>query len=312
MLELSPFAALPRPKILIVDDTPANLVAMRRLLARVDAELVTAGSGNEALAACLQQEFALILLDVQMPDMDGFEVATLLLEHQGEQATPIIFVTAAYKDDLARMHGYAVGAVDYIPKPVDEFVLLSKVKVFLDLYRGKQALRQAEALARHQATHDALTDLPNRLLFMERLRSGLERARREDRLLALIYVDIDRFKPVNDQHGHAAGDALLKAIARRLRGLFRAVDTVARLGGDEFAVILQGLTDAREARQLARAIEERIGQSFEIASETTGGMVTVEIGASTGIALYPGDADSLESLIRVADAAMYRHKRDRR
>src|SRR3546814_6399437 len=102
-----------RPKILVVDDTPANLVAMRRLLARMDCEVVEVGDGNAALSACLDHEFALILLDVQMPEMDGFEVATLLAESSECHSAPIIFVTAAYKDDLNRLNGYEVGAVDY-------------------------------------------------------------------------------------------------------------------------------------------------------------------------------------------------------
>jgi PleD family two-component response regulator len=162
-----------RPKVLVVDDTPANLVAMRRLLARMDCTVIEASSGNEALSACLDHEFALILLDVQMPDMDGFEVATLLQENEQTLSTPVIFVTAAYKDDLHRMHGYTVGAVDYIAKPVDEFILLSKVKVFLDLYRTRSALAAAEAKARHLAMHDQLTGLPNRLLFADRLDGAL-------------------------------------------------------------------------------------------------------------------------------------------
>ena len=118
-------------KILIVDDTYANLVAMRRLLAHCGAQIVEARSGNEALALCLDHEFALILLDVNMPDMDGFEVAALLGESEQLRDTPIIFVTAAYADDLNRLKGYRSGAVDYIAKPINDAILQSKVRVFL-------------------------------------------------------------------------------------------------------------------------------------------------------------------------------------
>src|SRR3546814_10932563 len=107
-----------------------------------------------------------------MPEMDGFEVATLLAESSECHSAPIIFVTAAYKDDLNRLNGYEVGAVDYIAKPINEFILLSKVQIFLDLYRSRAALKAAAAASRHQATHDPLTALPNRLLSAERLTTG--------------------------------------------------------------------------------------------------------------------------------------------
>ena len=133
---------LPAPKILVVDDIPANLVAMRHLLRGLGAEVVEAGSGNAALAATLDHEFALILLDVQMPDIDGFEVASLLADDARTRQTPIIFVTAAHRDDLNRIKGYHHGAVDYIAKPVDDLILRSKVRVFLELHDSKRALHR--------------------------------------------------------------------------------------------------------------------------------------------------------------------------
>ena len=231
------------PKILVVDDTPANLVAMRRLLARCGAQLLEAGSGNEALALCLDHDFALILLDVNMPDMDGFEVAALLSETEQMRDTPIIFVTAAYADDLNRLKGYRSGAVDYIAKPINDAILQSKVRVFLDLYSARVQLQQAmdelternqqlqveiterkrvEAQVRHQATHDMLTGLPNRVLFQDRLQTAMQRGSRQHHPFALALMDIDGFKAVNDSYGHPAGDALLQAIAVRLRGHLRA------------------------------------------------------------------------------------------
>ena len=128
-------STLALPKILVVDDTPANLLVMRRLLAKIEVQLVEAASGAAALSACLDHDFALILLDVNMPEMDGFEVASLLQEEITTRQTPIIFVTAAYGDDLHRLKGYNSGAVDYIAKPINDQILLSKVRVFLDLYR---------------------------------------------------------------------------------------------------------------------------------------------------------------------------------
>lgn len=297
-----------RPKILVVDDTPANLVAMRRLLMKMDCDIVEAGDGNAALSACLDHEFALILLDVQMPEMDGFEVASLLSESSECHRAPIIFVTAAYKDDLNRLNGYEVGAVDYIAKPINEFILLSKVKIFLDLYRSRAALKTAEAAARHQATHDPLTDLPNRMLFADRLATGLARARRESTQLALVYIDIDRFKPVNDQYGHSAGDALLQAIAMRLRTLLRASDTVARLGGDEFAAILDHIESRADTEALIELMRTALTRPFTLQLNESGATIEVGIGASFGLALFPHDGETEHSLISCADARMYAAK----
>jgi len=146
--------ALGRPKMLIVDDLKANLVALKRLLARENVEVLTAASGNEALALSLDHDFALILLDVQMPDIDGYEVAELLRGEEGTRDVPIIFVTAAAKDEHQRLRGYGAGAVDYIEKPIDDVVLLSKVRVFIDLHRSHHELRRLYALL--QKSNDSL------------------------------------------------------------------------------------------------------------------------------------------------------------
>jgi diguanylate cyclase (GGDEF)-like protein len=320
-----------KPAILVVDDTPANLVAMRKLLKGADAHIVEAASGNAALAACLDHEFALILLDVNMPDMDGFEVAQYLGGEERTRDIPIIFVTAAYADDMNRLKGYANGAVDYIAKPINDIILQSKVRVFLDLHRSKQALRdnvrqlsqlneqlnqemeervRAEERARHQATHDPLTGVPNRALFMDRLQLALDRGRRASRPFALLYIDIDGFKPVNDRHGHHAGDLLLKAITQRLGERLRKSDTLARLGGDEFAVILEEQVDVPDdAVHAAENLCGLLQQPFPLEGD-----LVVQVGASIGVALFPQSAggaagDARETLIRAADQAMYRAKK---
>jgi two-component system cell cycle sensor histidine kinase PleC len=162
------------PKILIVDDRQANLLALKTLLAKVEATVITADSGNQALARTLDHDFALMLLDVQMPDMSGYDVAELLRGEERTRRVPIIFVTAAYKDDTHRILAYGAGAVDYIEKPIDEAILLSKVRVFLELDRARRDLsRAAEQLAAqnrrleaevagHQATLAALRDSEER------------------------------------------------------------------------------------------------------------------------------------------------------
>ncbi|MHB1271779.1 MAG: diguanylate cyclase domain-containing protein [Rhodanobacter sp.] len=316
------------PKILVVDDTHANLVAMRRLLADSGAMLVEASSGNEALMQCLDQKFALILLDVNMPDMDGFEVAQLLGEAEQLRDTPIIFVTAAYADDINRLKGYRSGAVDYIAKPINDAILKSKVRVFLELYAARMQLQQAldelaerneqlkveiaergraEAKVRHQATHDMLTGLPNRVLFHDRLQRAMHRATRQDNGFALALLDIDGFKAVNDNFGHPAGDALLKSVSERLRHDLRATDTVARLGGDEFALILEDLTEVPLLLQHCQRICNLLAEPCTL--EGRHGEVVVQVSASIGIALWCGKAGSdEESLIQAADRALYQAK----
>ena len=165
------------------------------------------------------------------------------------------------------------------------------------------AQKTSEQQLVHRAEHDSLTDLPNRGLFMDRLRSGIARAKRNNHRLALLFVDLNDFKPVNDQHGHQTGDRLLRVVAQRLMGAVREVDTVARVGGDEFAVILEAISDVDDAAAVAAKIAESIGEPFSIDSRT------LCIGASTGIAIYPGDGDGVSSLLQHADAEMYRVKR---
>lgn len=314
-------STLALPKILVVDDTPANLLVMRRLLAKVEVQLVEAASGAEALSACLDHDFALILLDVNMPEMDGFEVASLLQEEITTRQTPIIFVTAAYGDDLHRLKGYNSGAVDYIAKPINDQILLSKVRVFLDLYRSKLALQDAleqqfdlnrqlqdaKKEVQHLAHHDVLTGLANRLLFLDRLDTAIDRTSRNGRLFALMYVDIDGFKAVNDNHGHDAGDQLLKQIAARLLEGVRRSDTVARLGGDEFAIVLEEAGDMVEAKQIGEQLCKRLCTPFVL--DKDGVKVTVQVGGSIGVALFPTQAQEREGLLKLADAAMYAAKR---
>ncbi len=154
---MSPF----RPSILIVDDLPANLVALEKVLAPMAATVVKAHSGNEALAACIDQDFAAVLLDIDMPGMDGYEVAAFLRGEARTARLPILFVTASYRDEAHELQGYGAGAVDYIEKPISDFILRSKVQVFLDLYNSRRRLE--EELARSEAMRSELIESEERL-----------------------------------------------------------------------------------------------------------------------------------------------------
>jgi diguanylate cyclase (GGDEF)-like protein len=166
------------------------------------------------------------------------------------------------------------------------------------------ALQKARLLAtvRHQASHDALTGLPNRTLFLERLEAALPEAA-EGARLGVLFCDLDRFKQVNDTLGHAAGDELLRQVSARLRAAVRPADTVGRLSGDEFAIILPGLVDATDARRLADRVSACFAESFRLEG------TDVTVGTSVGIAVHdPASGRTAEQLLREADAAMYRHK----
>jgi diguanylate cyclase (GGDEF)-like protein len=169
--------------------------------------------------------------------------------------------------------------------------------VTIDITGHKQAQERLEQVAHH----DGLTGLPNRTLFNDRLQQAIALARRDSRSFALLYLDLNRFKQVNDTQGHAAGDELLMQVAARILQQVRESDTVARIGGDEFTVILHGTGKREEAEIVCRKIVGAIEMPFRIDSNKQ----QASIGVSIGIALYPADAQDAEALVKAADAAMY-------
>jgi len=165
--------------------------------------------------------------------------------------------------------------------------------------------KQFEERIRHLANYDNLTALPNRVLFYDRLSQAINLAQRNRRELALLYLDLDRFKTVNDTRGHGAGDEVLKAAADRIQAQVRESDTVARIGGDEFAIILPEITDPQDAAIVAQKIIDALCVSFPASGSGHG---IVEIGASIGIAVFPTDGEGMDALFKAADAAMYKAK----
>ncbi len=419
------------PKLLLVDDQQENLFTLKRILASVGGELHTAMSGQEALGLMLEHNYALVLLDVQMPNMDGFETAKLMREHVRTRDIPVIFVTALSTDHRYIKAGYAAGAVDYLLKPIDSAILLGKVRVFLELAHKRFSLESAMAQLqrvsrRHQvilncanegilgidksghimfsnpsaekllnaqdgnlsgfhlakifaedgdasdalesvlqlvategehrsedarfsrldgscfpvdyscaaivdnehqyagsvlvfnditerknveqqlirlARYDDLTGLANRTLFRDSLRKSMARAKRNGRLMGLLFFDLDRFKAVNDELGHSAGDELLREVARRLQQGVRESDLVARLGGDEFAVVIDEIEATGNAGQIAEKLLGDLARPIMIEGRR------VNTFTSIGIAIYEGDEESPEAIIKKADTAMYEAKR---
>ncbi len=309
----------PAARILVVDDNPVNLGVLVDHLEKHSFEVLVALGGQEALDRVAYIEPDLILLDVMMPDIDGFETCRRLKAMAQGRDVPVIFMTALSNVD-SKIMAFNAGGVDYVGKPFQVEELLARIRTHLSLRRAQVELQaqkaaleaeiaarqQAEGALRHMALHDPLTGLPNRNLLMERLTQDMAHARRHQTQVGLLLLDLDHFKHINDSLGHGIGDALLEEVSRRLHGVLRECDTPARLGGDEFVVSACGLTGADDAETLAR----RILDAFEPVAVI--GRHELHISASIGISLYPGDGETPQALLQAADTAMYQAKKNGR
>jgi diguanylate cyclase (GGDEF)-like protein/PAS domain S-box-containing protein len=451
--------------VLLVNDDPGTLFALRTVLGDLDAEIVTAASGEQALLRLLKQDFCVILMDVKMAGLDGFETARLVRSRPRSRATPIVFLTSHRASDLDRSRGYEVGASDYVFMPVAPEVLKAKVQAFIDgaaaaielrrtpaaapqpsaisdagrleralhddhreywsgdgtgdrsgavadrapdadaerlilehageyvalldaagnwryaspSYRAECGPRVAagmsyldvvapldrervrallehpplgqshwrlqyrvlgrserhfesdanlirsqsgaltqlvlvshditerkemEAYVLHQSLHDSLTGLPNRLLLLDRLSQATAHRERLHARVAVLFLDLDHFKEVNDTLGHAAGDRLLQVITERLVACVREGDTVARVGGDEFVVMLVDLHQLADAALVADKILGAVSSACQIEGSE------LHVTPSIGLAIFPEDGGDPDTLLRNADTAMYAAKRD--
>jgi diguanylate cyclase (GGDEF)-like protein/PAS domain S-box-containing protein len=433
----------PAAAILVVDDDAGKRLSIAAVLEPLGYAIVEATSGEAALHHVMARTFAVILLDVQMPDMDGYETARFIRMRRESEHTPIIFITAHDRDEAQIPTAYARGAVDFIFAPIVPDVLRAKVSIFIQLFLQSTALerslrdvttlgnrsRDSEARTRavldnvadgivtvdgagviqsfnraasvifgygeddavgralssmidptfpggfadggawapmiarqstgavsqvtetlgrrrdgstfpmelalseldvgaqpiligclrdisarraltdslqHQALHDDLTDLPNRVLFADRVDHAMRAAKRTGAHLALLVMDLDDFKEVNDSLGHQHGDALLKLVAGRLLDCVREGDTVARLGGDEFGILLLDDIDLAGAVAVAWNLQKALEAPFLVDGHT------LEAKASIGITLVPEHGDNVADLLRRADLAMYDSKRSGR
>ena len=421
--------------ILVVDDNFGKRLAMISVLEGLGYETVEAWSGEAALRAVLKQTFAVILMDVQMPKMDGYETARMIRLRDDSRHTPIIFVTSHERNEAQVADAYASGAVDFIFAPIVPDILRAKVTIFVDLFLKSRALQESlrdvmllsdqfrereahtrsvlenvadgivtvsedgvvescnraagelfgydedEAVGqpfgsmiarkgagrdersgtdmlqhtsnghsqewigyrkdgtkfsmeldlsdvqlgdrisyiaclrdisererytetlRHQTLHDPLTGLPNRVLFGDRVSNAIRGSARTKEPLALLVMDLDGFKLVNDTLGHQVGDELLRLVADRLVLCLREGDTVARLGGDEFGILLLGGGDLPGVASVVWKIQAALEPAFAIAEQT------IDVRASIGITQVPQHGDNIDDLLRRADLAMYDAKR---
>lgn len=283
-----------KPKLLVVDDQPINIQVLYHAFAG-DYQVFMATSGAQALAICKDNPPDLVLLDVVMPGMDGFEVCTRLKADEATRNIPVMFVTA-HTDSAQETHGLSVGAVDFIAKPVNPAVVRARVKTQLTLKFQSDLLRKLVFL-------DGLSGVYNRRYFDQQLSTEWARSSRNSSPLSILMIDVDFFKLYNDRYGHQAGDDCLRQIAGSLKScLKRPADLVARYGGEEFACILPD-TAFDDATSLARDLEVRI-RKLDIPHETSSaaGVVTVSVGLATRTVDSSGDA---ATLVGVADAQLY-------
>ncbi|MBF0195509.1 MAG: EAL domain-containing protein [Magnetococcales bacterium] len=304
--------------ILVVDDAHENIQILNRML-KDEYQILFATNGKDAIISAQIKKPDIILLDIIMPGMDGLQVCQKLQESSDTSDIPVIFITG--KSDIeTETKGFACGAVDFITKPINPTVVRARVQTHLIIKKQRDSLENSNAQLlleiqerkkledqlRIQAEFDTLTSIPNRKLFHDRLGQAILHAQRSAKPIALMFIDLDRFKGINDSLGHDAGDELLIETAKRLSQSVRKSDTVARFGGDEFTVILPQIEHTSMVDLVARKILEQMRLPFNLQKQN------VSISSSIGIAMYPSDGSTIEELLKNADSAMYQAKKSGR
>jgi two-component system, cell cycle response regulator len=289
-------AALESYHVLLVDDNLDDAILTADILGQGSLGRFTvsrAATFAEAKQRLSSARYDAVLLDLILPDVEGLEAVKAVLAIAPD--VPLV-VLSGLDDERLALEAVLNGAQDYLIKGQGDAALLRRaIRHAIERKRVERELSQL-------AKFDPLTGLPNRLLFRDRLAQAVQRIDRRDQVVALIFIDLDGFKAVNDRYGHATGDRLLKAVAGRLCRLVRRTDTVARLGGDEFTIILEGLRHADDAARVAEQVLRSLRQSFEL-----GGLV-IELGASLGVAIASHATEVPDMLTHRADVAMYRAK----
>ena len=286
--------------ILIVDDLEANVLLLEKMLKNAGYKHIT--STRDPYAVCAlhrDNHYDLILLDLRMPGMDGFQVMEGLKEIETDGYLPVLAVTAQPAHKLRALQS---GAKDFVSKPFDLAEVLMRVHNLLEVRLLHEAARNYSKMLEALALNDPLTGLANRRLLDDRMSMALVHAHRNNSAMAVVYLDLDGFKQINDTLGHGAGDELLKMVAERLVETVRAEDTVARLGGDEFIIALWHVTGIDYAAMVTSRAIEAVSQPYDIEGNT------VSITTSAGISIYPDHGSDADTLMKNADQALYEAK----
>lgn len=292
--------------ILVLEDDTGSAAMLEALLVAAGYSVARAERGRDAMVMLSQHAFDLALLDVNIPDLSGIEVLRELRAHRLD--LPVIFLSGETSIEHA-IDAFRSRAYDFVSKPFDPKQLLDLVERALadrklEVARVSHLAEMESELYRlqHQAFHDPLTGLPNRALLDDRLEQAIAQAQRTSRRVAVLFLDLDRFKSINDLHGHDSGDRVLKEVARRFSAALRSADTLARLGGDEFVAIIPQVDTPLAIAAVVDKLQAALLPPFSIDG------CRVHLGVSVGCAVFPDDGLSPEALLESADAAMYQHK----
>jgi diguanylate cyclase (GGDEF)-like protein len=291
-------------KILLVEDNPGDARLLRALVAEVDASqwaLTHVEHLNSALEQFTKARFDLILLDLSLPDSQGLDTFHRANAHAPDM--PIVVLTGLADESLA-VQAIQAGAQDYLVKgQVQGNALVRAMRYAIERQRLCRELERVHALEHHLMYHDALTGLPNRQLLYDRLHQAVLQAKRGTHLVAVLFLDLDGFKRVNDSFSHSAGDCVLQSVAQRLTGCLRESDTVARLSGDEFVILLSGIAQIHDAVKVTQKILHAFSHPFAIDDHD------FFLTTSIGISLSPSDGEAPELLVQLAGMAMDRAKK---
>ena len=286
--------------VLVVEDSAAIRALVRRMLVAGGHTVAEAAGGAAALAVCRERQPDVVLLDVEMPEMSGFDVLASMKADRGLRDIPVVFLTGR-SDTADIVDGLRLGAHDYLRKPCEPTELLARVQAAARVKRLQDELRQRNQELDLLSRTDSLTGLRNRRHVEEYLVRVASLARRNAEPIAVVIADIDHFKSVNDGHGHDAGDAVLREVANRMTSNVRLEDMIGRWGGEEFLAVLPG-TPVQGVAELAERLRQVVAE--EPCRLPDGGMVqvTVSLGCAASMLADVG------TLVRSADAALYEAK----
>lgn len=293
--------------ILLVEDDSVDRLSTTRLLAQSEplVNIVEASNAEEGIKLSLEMVFDLILMDYSLPGMNGLEALKVMRRNKNNSTAVIIL--SHNDDDYLSVKCIEAGAQDYLKKgEVSESRLMRAILLAKERYKIESQLRESHDKLRELAECDSLTGLANRYMFDIAIKKAIPLAKRQNKGLALLILDLDNFKNINDTLGHQAGDSLLREVALRLRMPVREEDLLCRLGGDEFSILINGLDNAIDIQQLIDRIFEALSVPFLLEGKQ------FIISTSIGIATYPQCADEAGQLMKCADVAMYRSKKSGR
>ena len=293
-------AAILNAGILIVDDQEANVQLLEKILRNAGyVRITTTRDPHDVCGLHRANHYDLILLDLQMPGMNGFQVMECLKEIETDGYLPVLAITV---EPAHKLRALQSGAKDFVSKPFDLAEVLMRVHNMVEVRLLHEAARNHGKILESLALNDPLTGLANRRLLADRMSMALVHARRNSSAMAVLYLDLDGFKQINDTLGHGVGDVLLKMVAERLVAAVREEDTVARLGGDEFIIAGWHVSDSDYAAAVASRAIKAVSQPYVIEGNN------VSITISAGVSVYPVHGEDADSLLKSADLALYEAK----